>query len=196
MKTVVINKMVSFLSKYETYEGEDLEKLKYGLEGIYLTITKLVIILFLAIVLNILKEVILTLLFFNIIRYFGFGIHAKKSWQCLISSTICFIVLPYIMLNINISKFSILIIGCTCLIDLLIFAPADTVKRPLKNKKKRLIRKIATVSVAIIYIILSLVINNHELSTIFILSVIIESLMVNPLIYMLLNQPFNNYKHE
>ena len=48
--------MVNFLSKYETYEGEDLEKLKYGLEGIYLTITKLVIILFLAIVLNILKE--------------------------------------------------------------------------------------------------------------------------------------------
>ena len=196
MKTVVINKMVNFLSKYETYEGEDLEKLKYGLEGIYLTITKLVIILFLAIVLNILKEVILTLLFFNIIRYFGFGIHAKKSWQCLISSTICFIVLPYIMLNINISKFSILIIGFICLIDLLIFAPADTIKRPLKNKKKKLIRKIATVIVAIIYIILSLVIDNQELSTIFILSVIIESLMVNPLIYMLLNQSFNNYKHE
>lgn len=196
MKTVVINKMVNFLSKYETYEGEDLEKLKYGLEGIYLTITKLVIILFLAIVLNIFKEVILTLLFFNIIRYFGFGIHAKKSWQCLISSTICFIVLPYIMLNINISKFSMLIISIVCLIDLLIFAPADTIKRPLKNKKKKLIRKIATVIVAIIYIILSLVIDNQELSTIFILSVIIESLMVNPLIYMLLNQSFNNYKHE
>lgn len=196
MKTAVINKMVNFLSKYETYEGEDLERLKYGLEGIYLTITKLVVILLLAIILNILKEVILTLLFFNIIRYFGFGIHAKKSWQCLISSTICFIVLPYIMLNINISKFSMLIISIVCLIDLLIFAPADTIKRPLKNKKKKLIRKIATVIVAIIYIILSLVIDNQELSTIFILSVIIESLMVNPLIYMLLNQSFNNYKHE
>lgn len=196
MKTAVINKMVNFLSKYETYEGEDLERLKYGLEGIYLTITKLVVILLLAIVLNIFKEVILTLLFFNIIRYFGFGIHAKKSWQCLISSTICFIVLPYIMLNINISKFSMLIISIVCLIDLLIFAPADTIKRPLKNKKKKLIRKIATVIVAIIYIILSLVIDNQELSTIFILSVIIESLMVNPLIYMLLNQSFNNYKHE
>lgn len=196
MKTAVINKTITFLSKYQTYSADDLERLRYGLEGLYLTITKMVIIFLLAIILGILKEVIMILIFFNIIRYFGFGIHAKKSSECLISSICCFIILPYILINVNISKIAIFIIGIICIIDFILFAPADTIKRPLKNKKKRLIRKIITILIGILYLFISLTIKNKELSLIFFISVFIESIMVNPLMYKLLKQPFNNYKSE
>ena len=195
MKTLFINKTLQFLSKYQDYSKDDVEKLSYGLEGIYLTYTKMIIILALAIILNIFKEVLAILLFFNIIRYFGFGVHAGKSSECLISSILSFIVLPYFFLKLNISNLSILIIGIVCIIDFLLFAPADTVKRPFKNKRKRRIRKLLTIITAIIYLLLALFINNDLISKLLVISIIIEAIMVNPIAYMLLNQPFNNYKN-
>ena len=38
-----------------------------------------------------------------------------------------------------------------CIISYILFAPADTIKRPLPNKRKRTIRKWATVLTGIIY---------------------------------------------
>ena len=186
---------MQFLSKYQDYSEDEKEKLSYGLEGIYLTYTKMIIILALALILDIFIEVIGILFFFNIIRYFGFGVHAGKSSECLISSIFSFIVLPYILLNININNLAIIIISIICIIDLLIFAPADTVKRPFKNKKKRLIRKVLTLITAFIYVIFALIIESDIISKLLIISLIIESFMVNPITYKLLKQPFNNYKN-
>ena len=195
MKTLFINKTMQFLSKYQDYSEDEKEKLSYGLEGIYLTYTKMIIILALALILDIFIEVIGILFFFNIIRYFGFGVHAGKSSECLISSIFSFIVLPYILLNININNLAIIIISIICIIDLLIFAPADTVKRPFKNKKKRLIRKVLTLITAFIYVIFALIIKSDIISKLLIISLIIEAIMVNPITYKLLKQPFNNYKN-
>ena len=44
MKNLFLNNSISFLKKYNDYSEEEIEKLMYGLEGLYLTITKLVII--------------------------------------------------------------------------------------------------------------------------------------------------------
>ena len=81
-----------------------LDEIRYGLEGIYLTITKTIFIFTICYLLNIFKEMILLLLFFNILRTTGFGLHAKKSWMCWLSSTIMFVILQYYF------NFSI----CTC----------------------------------------------------------------------------------
>ena len=194
MKNAVLTRSVNFLSKYNDYSEEELEKLNYGLEGLYLTVTKLIIIIALSLILGIFKEVVGILLLFNVIRYFGFGIHAKKSSECLVSSIFSFIILPYILLNIKLSSTMIIIIGSICIINYVMFAPADTVKRPLKNKKKRLIRKLLTVIVGIVYVTISLVVKGKTVSTLFIASVIIEAIMINPITYMLLRQPYNNYK--
>ena len=85
--------------KYQNYNDDELEMVKYGLEGLYLTITKLVVIIGMSLLLKIFWEVISILLLFNIIRYFGFGIHAKRSIECLITSLIFFIGIPYLLLK-------------------------------------------------------------------------------------------------
>ena len=195
MKEVVLTKSINFISQYKEYSEEELEKINYGLEGLYLTITKLVIIVLLSIILNIFKEVMIILVFFNIIRYFGFGIHAKKSSECLLSSIFCFIILPYFLLNIKLDNITNLIIGIICIINFLLFAPADTVKRPLKNKKKRMIRKTLTTITGIIFIAISMIFEGSSISTLFIASVIIEVIMINPITYLILRQPYNNYKN-
>ena len=194
MKSFFMNKSLAFLCKYNTYSDEDIEKLSYGLEGIYLTITKLIIIFALALLLNIFKEIIFLLIIFNIIRYFGFGIHAKKSSECLITSLILFIILPFAFLTFNISKKILFIISTISILSFFLFAPADTIKRPLKNKKKRTIRKILTIIVVIIYLLCGSIINNYTISTLFFLAIIIQSIVINPITYKLMRQPYNNYK--
>ena len=173
---------------------EDIEKLKYGLEGLYLTLTKTIIIILLAIVLNILKETILLLLLFNIIRYFAFGFHAEKSIECLIMSTILFIVLPLLVFYLKPIFVTRLMISVVCTILIMLFAPADTLKRPLPNRKKRKIRKICSTIIAIIYSIVSLT-TTGVISEIFLCALIIQTIIINPITYMIFRQPFNNYKN-
>lgn len=195
MKTRFMNNTIAFLQKYNTYSKEDIEKLEYGLEGIYLTLTKLIILFFVATLLGVVKEFITLLLLFNIIRYTGFGFHAEKSYQCLIISSFCFLIIPIFFINIVLSKIIYIVICIFCIINFLLFAPADTIKRPLPNKKKRIIRKITTTIIGIIYSILSIVFYNHWVSAILISALIIQVIVINPLTYKILKQPYNNYKN-
>lgn len=194
MKQKVLNKCVSFIQSYYTYSDLELEKLKYGLEGIYLTLTKTLIILVLALLLGTFKETLLTIVLFAIIRFFCFGFHAEKSYQCLIISIIEFNLLPLLILNIDINYQIIVIICLLAIGNFLIFAPADTVKRPLPNKKKRVIRKTFSVIIGIIYSLVILFFDNNWILSSFLTALIIAMICVNPIIYMLFKQPFNNYK--
>lgn len=194
MKSLFLNNSLEFLKKYKDYSDEEIDMLLYGLEGLYLTITKLIVILLVSILLGILKQVIIILFLFNIIRYFGFGVHAGKSRDCLISSLSLFVLLPFILLKVSVSKSIILLLGIIDIFIYLIFAPADTVKRPFFNKKKRIIRKIMTILIGILYLVISLIIDNRDLSVMICIAMMIQSIVVCPISYKLLGQPYNNYK--
>ena len=155
----------------------------------------MIIITLIAIIIGIIKEFILLLIFFNIIRFTGFGFHAGKSYQCLIFSTLLFIGVPVIMLYGEFSKTLLISVGMICLVPLAIYAPADTVKRPLPNKKKRKIRKFSTILITLIYIILIVHINNYSINSMLICSLILESIMVLPLTYKIFKQPYRNYRN-
>ena len=99
MKERFLNNCISFV-KSNNIEIQE-EELRYGLEGIYLTFGKFLIIFPLAFLLGIFKEFILTLIFFNIIRYPAFGIHANKSSTCLFSSILILVGIPLLMSNSN-----------------------------------------------------------------------------------------------
>lgn len=195
MKAVFMNNTITFLKKYNNYSEKDLEKLEYGLEGIYLTITKLVIISVAAVLLGITKQFIALLILFNIIRFTGFGFHALKSYQCLFCSVAFFILIPLFFIEFDLSKNVYAIIDSICIISYLLFAPADTIKRPLPNKRKRIIRKTITVIVGLIYSVLNMVFFGHWVSSVLISALVIQAIIINPLLYMLFGQPYNNYKN-
>lgn len=196
MKEVFLNRTILFLRKYQDYSEDDMEKLKYGLEGLYLTLTKLIVIIIIAWFLNIFKEVFYILILFNIIRYFGFGVHAKKSIDCLITSSFLFLIIPYFLLHIELSKEVMFYIGVLLIVSYTIFAPADTIKRPLPNTKKKKIRKFMTTLIGIIYLFFSLFISNYQLSVLFFIAMIIQAIVICPITYMLLGQTYNNYKKQ
>lgn len=194
MKQLFLENSMNFICKYQSISDYDKKKVKYGLEGLYLTITKMVLLTILALLLNMFKEFILVVVFFNVIRYTGFGFHAEKSYQCLLFSTFNFIAIPFLLLHIQLSNFFVYTICAICIFYYLLFAPADTKKRPLSNKRKRIIRKIITVMIGFIYTLMIILLNNTYWTSIILSAMIIQAIIISPLIYWLFNQPYNNYK--
>ncbi len=195
MKDLFLSNSIKLITAYnEKYSKNDIEKIKYGLEGLYLTFTKLLIIFLIAFLMGYLKEVLIMLVLFNIIRFPAFGLHADKSSTCLILSIILVLGLTYLMINITLSNYIKVLLSILCIFDFILFAPADTFKRPLTNKKKRKYRKIASCVCTLIYIFLIFVIKNNTISNLILTALIIESLMINPITYKIFGMPFNNYK--
>ncbi len=194
MKQMFLKGSMSFITKYNDYSDKDLERMRYGLEGLYLTITKLVIILGISFILGITKELIILLVAFNIIRYPAFGFHADSSLQCLIFSTIIFISFPLLATIITLSLPIHITLVSLCMIAYLVYAPADTIKRPQTVKSIRIKRKIGSLVCGAVLTILSFVITDTVLQNLVVFGMIIEVLMILPITYKLFGQPYNNYK--
>lgn len=195
MKKAFINYCMSIITDYnKNLSKKEIDKMRYGLEGLYLTITKLIIIIIIALIFGIFKEVIILILIFNGIRLTAFGVHARKSIDCLISSSLFFLIFPILCIKLTIPLLikKILFIPLVLLIG--IYAPADTEKRPLKNKKKRNIYKICSIIISIIYMSLSLIIKDNTLSNCFIFALIIQIIVVLPITYKIFGVSYNNYK--
>jgi len=191
---IIGNSMKTIKSYYPDYDKEQLERIQYGLEAIYLSLTKVIAIIFLSIVLSIFKETLILLLLFNILRMTAFGIHATKSWMCWITSIPTFIGIPLICRHFTFPLYVLMIISVFCLINFILFAPADTVKRPLIRKKKRIIYKFLTIVIGIIYTFLIIFNDNHFIQNALTFSLLIETILINPLTYKLFNMSYNNYK--
>ena len=128
--------------KYPEYDEEKLEIITYGLEALYITITKTIVIFGFALILGILKETLLIMISYNIIRTTAFGMHAKKSWHCYVISGTLFIGMALLCKYVDINFYIKLIIYVLSVVTIFLYAPADTYKRPLLNAKKRKIYKI------------------------------------------------------
>lgn len=191
MKEVFLKHSLQLITANREWDEESLEKIRYGLEGIYLTIVKLVILLALAIILNIERLFLVNLVFFNILRFFAFGVHARNSTQCLITSTVMFIIFPILSTSIDFPLPVQIIIASICVLLFLLYAPADTHKRPQKNRKKRQIRKAFAVTIAIVYVLLIIMLK--DLSQIILCSLMTETIMILPITYRILGVPYKNH---
>lgn len=195
MKNAIINSSMKILeNNFPDYDETKLAELRYGLEGFYMLITKLVVIFGSAFVLGIFKEAIILLLLFNVLRLTGFGLHASKSWMCWISSSLVFLVCPYLCIHLSIPLYILVTIASICWIIFLLYAPADTKNRPLVNEKKRKRYKYITLVSGAIYIALLFLIKNTFLQNALVCATIIQSVLIHPMVYKLFRLPYNNYK--
>lgn len=194
LKKFIINHWMSIIKKNKKFDNEKLNKIEYGLTGLYLTLSKLIIIIFISIILGIFKEMIIFLSLYNILRMPSFGIHATKSWICLLSSTIIFIGLPILCIHIKLSFILKICIGIVCIFLMLKNSPADTKKRPIVNPKRRIIYKTISTIFAIVYVILSIIIKNIFIANCLVFSLILQNILISPITYKIFNQPYNNYK--
>lgn len=194
MKKKFLNYAVFLITQSQDYDNEQIEIITYGLETIYLTVTKMVVLFALAFLLGCVKEFILLLITYNIIRSQAFGIHASKSIYCLITSTIMFIG-GALICKYCVFPFWITVIGSVfCNICLLLYAPADTYKHPLINKKKRKRFKYISFSLGLIYTALIIFLKDAFLTNYLFIGMIEAVIMILPITYKTFKLPYNNYK--
>lgn len=196
MKELVVNGIMNNITKYYDYDNTKISEIKYGIESLYLTITKTIIIFIISFILNITKELMLLFVFYSLIRLTGFGVHAKKSWHCWVTSLITFILIPLLIKYVTLNKEFIIISYIIFTLLLLEYAPADTEKRPLINKKRRIIHKVLTILLVISYLIYSLIQKDNItiINTLY-FSILLETLLVLPCTYKLFGVKYNNYKN-
>ena len=193
IKNFIINNSISLVNKTNKYNNTELEEIKYGLESIYLAMTKVVVILFISACIGLFKEAVLFLLIFNLVRATAFGLHASKSIWCWISSSISFLLIPFICKNVIFPTIFYIVASIITVIIFLLYAPADTVKRPLINKKKRKMYKTLSVITALIFISLIFIIDNFLIKNMLIFALILESILILPITYKIFKLPYRNY---
>lgn len=195
MKEKFVNSSISLIQKYEDCDDLKLKKLKYGLEGIYSLIVKLTIVIIIAIILKTIKQTLLYLLFYSIIRTFSYGLHSKSNIGCWITTITFYNIIPYIIKNIEIPiTISYIVLGIA-FVSMILWAPADTPKKPLIRKEQRLKCKIFSIITIIIYTIVVITVKNNTINNAITYALIIQCLFINPIVYKLTNTTFNNYKH-
>ncbi len=192
MREKVVTKLMGTIERKEKLSKTKYEQIEYGLSAIYILVTKLVFISIVAYLLGIFKGMFIFLLLFNVIRTFAFGLHATKSYICLIVSTLTFIGIPYLAPIIHIDNTIKLIVGIALIIAINLWSPADTYKRPIVSKKRRLFFKITSTVIATVFVILSFYTNNF-ISNCLIFSLLLETILISPITYRIFNLPYNNY---
>ena len=175
------------------YTDETIDEYRYGLEGFYMLISKSILIFSIALILNIFKEMFILFIVFNSLRVTGFGLHASKTWICIVSSLSIFIVLPLISRILIIPNTIEIIIGLIYIILLYKYAPADTQKRPIVNKKRRERYKFITTIIGICLVFINLLIKDSTISNLIIFGMSVEVFMILPISYKLFNFSYNNY---
>lgn len=193
MKNYVVNGCMKIVNNNNDYDEEKLAIIKYGLEGLYLQITKIFIIVLMAFIMGIFKEVIIFLLIYNIIRTTSFGLHATKSWICFVSSSLIFIGIPLICQYLVIPAYIKTIINVIVIGFIFKNSPADTHKKPIVNPKRRQFYKYSSTFIAIIFAYCSILISDNFLANCFVLAPLVQSFMISPTIYKLFGLPYNNY---
>lgn len=195
MKERFIHSSLAFIMKYQECDDLKIKRLKYGLEGIYNLIIKLILVIIISLILNTIKETLLLILFYAGIRTFSFGWHAKSSISCWITTILIYNLLPFLIANIIVPNFIGYIILGISLISMIIWAPADTPKRPLIRKEQRMKAKSLSIMVIIIYTIIYIFTNYQIIKNSLIYALIIQTIFINPITYKITKTRFNNYKY-
>lgn len=195
MKEKFINHVILLLNKNRQYTNLDNIKFKYALQMIYTTVTKVTVILLISLLLNTLKETLLLMLFYSVLRGFAFGIHAKNNIYCWIISLLTYGVVPLMIKYFVFPIWAKILMSIICFILLALFAPADTPKKPMLHQKGRHANKIAVIIVALICISLLFLVRITIFQNAIIFALVIQSICVCPLTYKIFHVPYNNYKY-
>lgn len=186
MKEKVVNNVMVRINNNYDFDDIKLEEIKYGLLSLYSLITKTTAIIVLSLLLGFFKKFIIFLIFYSILRSVSFGCHAKTNFQCWIFSTLLLLGTPYLFSILKINILTKNIFWIILFINFLIFSPADTDKRPMINKTRKMKFKFTSLIICTMYLF---IINKlPSISNLIVASMFLEGLLINPLGYILMRQ--------
>ena len=165
MKEIFIEKSLKLIETNNILSSKERKKIIYGLTGLYVLITKFLILSIIALLSNSYSQ------FMSIILLNGGSILCK-----------------HILLPLNIRC----ILWIFIIINFILYAPADTEKRPLIYADKRKHAKKMSLLILIFLLIISIKFPVYK--NIIIYASFLETISINPLTYKAFKMKYNNYK--
>lgn len=154
MISILSNKITLYIKENSNIKAdEDLEKITYALQAIIGETFKITVLICLFLTLGKINYFLFSIMILFTLRTFVGGYHCDTTLECLLYSTILFLItsligpmLPIfnILFYYSISALSILIVT--------IYAPFFNKKRPIKSKKRRWIIKLISIFVTIFWL--------------------------------------------
>jgi len=195
MKEKVVNTVTDFIIKNKKCDEKKIKIIRYGLNGLYSLITKLLVVTILSLTLNTFKEFIAFFIAYTLLRTFSFGLHASNSLWCWIITIPIYVGTSLLIKFWDLPLFVALVIWFLAFISFILWAPADTPKRPIIREKTRMTLKIKTCVISLIYFLLIIISKNEVIINAVAYALMVQTIMINPLVYKLSNTSFNNYKY-
>lgn len=172
----------------------ELKKVEYGISVFLYNLYKFPIVFFVAYLFGVLNLAIISFFIFAAIRMFAGGLHGRTSLECLIISTITFVVLPLLSEHIVLNTYFKIVLTIVSLLLFVLYAPADTEAKPFISKSFRKRMKKNTLIVSFIMTVIGFVLKDSTLSNVIFYSMFIEALNITPIAYKLLKRGYRNYE--
>lgn len=195
MKEVFVTHSLAYLKKNNACNKQQENIFRYTLESLYSLVTKTSVVLLISIFLGTFQITFISMILFSLLRGFTFGIHASKNSLCWIITLATYSLFPYLIKVVNFPKVFIFSCYGIGLLSILFFAPCDTPKRPLLDKKKRIVNKMLSFGIGGSYVLISFIIHTETFSSIIAFIFLLTIICINPITYKIFKVPYNNYKH-
>ena len=193
MKKKVLDKLTNFIKNNKECSEKDLKIYRYGLETIYNMITKTIVVLLITYFLGTIKQCFLLILFYTSVRLFSYGLHASSSLGCWLTTIPIYISGSYFIKLCSVNKYYIFAALLIYTIFAILWAPADTKKKPIIRRERRIKLKVLSIIVCISHAFIIYYASNQYILNAILFSLVLQSICICPLTYKITNNRFNNY---
>lgn len=167
---------------------------KYGVEIFLVNVTKGITVYLAAALLGMIWQTLIVHLSYLMIRRHSFGLHAKTSLGCTITSVVMFVVLPYFVKGVQLSGWMIVLISALILLNIAIFSPSDTENMPLFNAQKRHKLRLKSFFNTLVVLFFVQIVSHEEIKVMILLGACLQMLLIHPLTYRIFRRRYNNYE--
>ncbi|GFZ32187.1 putative AgrB-like protein [Clostridium zeae] len=188
------DKIAMKINKVIQKDGIELQKVKLGIEILLINISKFILIFLISVKLHLVIETTIITIVLGAIRSKAFGLHAKNSIVCTITSLMLYVIGGYMSNLVQVNRYIIFCIFIIINIALYMYAPADTEYHPLIGQALRKSLKKKAVITGVILMMLALMSTNYIVTNLITLASIFEVLSILPITYKVLNRRYNNYE--
>ncbi|MBC1978373.1 accessory gene regulator ArgB-like protein [Listeria marthii] len=175
-------------------DEEGYLKVKYGLEIILINAMKFALVYGIALVTGLLLQTLTVHLSYLWLRRYSFGLHATKTLNCTLISLMMFVFAPFVFQNIPSNNWIVLGAFGFILLNMFLFAPADTENLPLIGAEHRKTLKRKAMIGTLILTGIALLIPFAEMKTLIMIGSLFQVISINPLTYKLLRRRYRNYE--
>lgn len=180
--------MLRVRAKMPEVDEERAEVIRYGFELAIGELPKIFLMYILAIVLGKIKYFIISNIIIGLYRIFSGGVHLKTHVGCFIMTNFMYLGNVYIseliVFQSLFCKYVIIsLVYLFSIVMVLLYAPADTDSVPVLRKKDRKYRKVMSIIIVTIIMIISIFINDRVISNMCIVGIFLQTISITKITY-------------